>query len=411
MKRSVTPGQHGDRTPERPIRVLMVCPRYLPETGGTEMHVREVTRRLPALGSFEITVLATDRSRRLPRQELIEGVSVLRVPSWPRRRDYYLAPGIAAVIGQRRWDLVHCQGIHTPVPLLAMISARRAGIPYLVTFHTGGHSSRLRNAMRATQWRLAGPLLRHAVALIAVSHFEAAALARQARLGGKRVIVIRNGGVLPSPRSGTVAIPGRIISSGRLERYKGHHRVIEALPHVMREVPGAHLLILGSGPYESDLCELARQLGVSDRVSIRHLAPADRQGMATALAESSVVAALSDYEAHPVAVMEALCVARPVVGYDVAGVGELIAEGWVHGVPYRAPAAAVARELVKAMSSPSTGDHGAHVQLPSWDSCADQLAHVYLSSLRGPPGAGPCEGRDSPGLTDRDGVGHGSCHG
>ena len=238
-------GKREDETPERPIRVLMVCPRYLPEAGGTEMHVYEVTRRLSALGSFEITVLTTDRSRRLPRQEVVAGIPVLRVPSWPRKRDYYLAPGIAAVIRRGRWDLVHCQGIHTPVPLLAMLSARRAGIPYLVTFHTGGHSSRLRNAMRTTQWRLAGPLLRNAVSLVAVSRFEAAALARHARLGDKRVIMIRNGGALPSPRTGTVPVPGRIVSSGRLERYKGHHRVIEALPYVMREIPEAHLLILG----------------------------------------------------------------------------------------------------------------------------------------------------------------------
>jgi glycosyltransferase involved in cell wall biosynthesis len=356
----------------------MVCPRYLPELGGIETHVYEVTRRLSALGGFEITVLATDRSRQLPRKEAVEGISVLRVPAWPRKRDYYLAPGIAAVIRQRRWDLVHCQGINNPVPLLAMSSARQVGIPYLVTFHTGGHSSRLRNAIRPTQWRLAGPLLRNAVSLIAVSRFEAAALRRHARLRDKPVIVIRNGGGLPSPRTGTVAVPGRIVSSGRLERYKGHHRAIEALPHVMREIPEANLLILGSGPYESNLYGLARHLGVSDRVSIRHVAPADRQGMATALAESSVVAALSDYEAHPVAVMEALGVARPVVGYDIAGVGELIAEGWVRGVPYGAPAVTVAQELVKAMLSPSPVEHA---QLPTWDSCADQLAHVYLSSL------------------------------
>jgi glycosyltransferase involved in cell wall biosynthesis len=414
MMHSVTSGKafgdRGDQPLERPLRVLMVCPRYLPEIGGTEMHVHEVTGRLSALGIFEITVLATDRSRRLPRQDVVEGIPVLRVPSWPRKRDYYLAPGIAAVIGQRRWDLVHCQGIHTPVPLLAMIAARRADIPYLVTFHTGGHSSRLRNAMRATQWRLAGPLLRHAVSLIAVSRFEAAALARHARLGDKQVIVIRNGGALPPPRPGTAAVPGRIVSSGRLERYKGHHRVIEALPHVMREIPEAHLLILGSGPYERNLYQLARHLGVFDRVTIKHVAPADRRGMATTLAESSVVAALSDYEAHPVAVMEALCVARPVVGYDIAGLGELIAEGWVRGVPRGAPAAAVAHELVTAMSSPSPMDH---VQLPSWDSCADQLAHVYLSSLRVSPGSRPSRPRtpDTRGHADRDGMGHGSYHG
>jgi glycosyltransferase involved in cell wall biosynthesis len=371
-------GNAGGQALERPLRVLVVCPRYLPEVGGTEMHVREVTRRLSARESFDITVLATDRSRRLPRQEVVEGISVLRVPAWPRRRDYYLAPGITAVVRQRSWDLVHCQGIHTPVPLLAMISARQAGIPYLVTFHTGGHSSRLRNAIRTTQWRLAGPLLRNAVSLIAVSRFEAAAFTRHARLGDKPVIVIRNGGALPPPRTGTVAVPGRIVSSGRLERYKGHHRVIEALPHIMREVPEAHLLILGRGPYEGNLHKLARNLGVSDRVSIRYIAPADRQGMATLLAESSVVAALSDYEAHPVAVMEALCVARPVVGYDLAGVGELSEAGWVRGVPPGAPAASVAQALVRAMSYPLPVDHG---QLPTWDSCADQLAHVYLSSL------------------------------
>ncbi len=146
----------------------------------------------------------------------------------------------------------------------------------------------------------------------------------------------------------------------------------------MREIPEAHLLILGSGPYESDLYKIARHLGVADRVSIKYVAPADRQSMATTLAEASVVAALSDYEAHPVAVMEALCVARPVVGYDIAGLGELFAAGWVRGVRRGAPASAVAHELVKAMSSPSPVDHA---QLPSWDSCADQLAHLYLSSV------------------------------
>jgi len=395
-------GARGGEALERPLRILMVSPQYLPNLGGTEMHVHEVARHLSALGGFEITILATDRSRRLPRQEVVEGIPVLRVPSWPRKRDYYLAPGIAAVIRRRSWDLVHCQGIHTPVPLLAMLSARRAGIPYLVTFHTGGHSSRLRNAMRTTQWRLAGPLLRHAVSLIAVSHFEGRSLVRRAHLGDKRVIVIRNGGSLPPPRLGTAAVPGRIVSSGRLERYKGHHRVIEALPHVMREIPEAHVVILGSGPYEDNLYELARRLGVCGRVSIRHIAPHDRQSMATALAEASAVACLSDYEAHPVGVMEALSVARPVVGYDSAGISELCAAGWVRGVARAAPAAAVAHELVKAMSSPSQVDQA---QLPSWDTCADQLARIYLSALGIDPESRTLRAADAAGQAARDGRG------
>lgn len=369
-------------TSAKPLHVLMVCANYLPVTGGIETHVHEVARRFSGLDGFDITVLATDRTRRMPRREVLEGITVLRVPAWPRGRDYYLAPGIATVVGQRdHWDLVHCQGIHTPVPVLAMLAARRVGIPYMVTFHTGGHSLRHRNAMRSTQWRLTGRLLRNAVSLVGVSRFEAESLAKQARLRGKPITVIRNGGTLPSTPAGTAAVPGRIVSSGRLERYKGHHRVIEALPHVMRDVPDAHLLVLGTGPYEAKLRELARRLGVADRVTITHIPPADREGMARVLAESSVVAALSDYEAHPVAVMEALSIGRPIVGYDIAGIGELVAEGWVRGVTPGAPAISVARSLVEAMSASSLVDPA---KLPTWDSCADQLAQVYLVSVGHP---------------------------
>ncbi len=312
-------GDHGSgearrAEPIRPLRVLMVCLRYLPELGGMETHVREVTRRLLALGDVEITILATDRTRSLPPREVIDGVEILRVPSWPRDRDYYLAPHLPAVVRERgRWDLIHCQGIHSPVPVTAMLAARRAGTPYVVTFHTGGHSQQLRNALRSTQWLLVGPLLRNAAALIAVSRFEAETMTRGARLKRESVMLIRNGGTLPSPYAGTAPIPGRIISSGRLERYKGHHRVIEAMPRIICEMPDAHLVILGAGPYESELLKIAERFNVLDRVTIQLIAPDNRQAMATALAEASVVAALSDYEAHPVGIMEALSVERPVV--------------------------------------------------------------------------------------------------
>jgi hypothetical protein len=41
---------------ERPLRVLMVCPRYLPEVGGTEMHIYEITRRLSGYSLVSIRV-------------------------------------------------------------------------------------------------------------------------------------------------------------------------------------------------------------------------------------------------------------------------------------------------------------------------------------------------------------------
>lgn len=363
--------------PNEPLRVLMVAARYLPDMGGIEMHVDEVSRRLAKTGSFEITVLATDRTRSRPSREVIEGVTVLRVPAWPSNRDYYLAPGIAGLVGQRdRWDIVHCQGIHTPVPVLAMLAARRVHAPYIVTFHTGGHTLAHRNALRAVQWRIIGPLLRKAASLVAVSRFEADTLSAQAHLADKPITIIRNGGTLPPPIPGTQVIPGRIVSPGRLERYKGHHRVIESLPHVIRDKPDAHLVILGGGSYEAELRNFAERYDVTDRVTIRELPPADRQAMATEMAQACVIAAMSDYESQGIAVLEALSLGRPVVGCDVAAVGELVAEGLVQGVAPDAPAPAIAQQLLKAMSAPVPAALG---ELPTWDRSAEELGQLYLS--------------------------------
>lgn len=362
------------------MRVLMVCARYLPELGGIETHVYEVSRRLGRMADFNVTVLTADITRRLPPQEVIDGITVLRVPAWPRGRDYYFAPKIASVVGDRdRWDLVHCQGIHNAVPPLAMLATRHAGMPYMVTFHTGGHSKRLRNSLRSAQWRILGPLLRDACALVGVSDFEAETLSQYARLQKKQVTVIRNGGTLPVAPTGVAAILGRIVSSGRLEQYKGHHRVIEALPYIIQEVPEAHLVVLGSGPYETELRHLADRLGVTDRLTITHIPPADRKAMAGALAESSVVVALSDYEAHPVGVMEAISLGRPVVGYDIAGIGELVTKGWVHGVSPKASSVQIAHQIAVAMSSPYRAQHD---ELPTWDTCAEQLAGVYRAAAQ-----------------------------
>ncbi|WP_055408339.1 glycosyltransferase [Frankia sp. ACN1ag] len=357
----------------RPLRVLQVTARYLPDLGGTETHVHEVGRRLGRRDDLDLTVLTTDRTGRRPRVQRAEGFDVLRRQAWPRGSDYHLAPGLVNVIRRGGWDLVHLQGVHTAVPILGMLAARRAGIPYVVTFHTGGHSSGARTSMRSAQWKALSPLLRDARRLIGVSRFERDLFQGATGISPDRFTVIRNGGGLPTAPAEVRPIAGRIVSSGRLERYKGHHRVIEALAAARRRQPEAHLVILGAGPFEADLRALADRLGVGRSVTIRAVPPGDRDAMARELASATVVAALSDYEAHPVGVMEALALGVPVVGYDVAGTGDLVADGLVTGLAPETPAERVADALLAAARTRRT----AAVDLPTWESCADELATVY----------------------------------
>jgi glycosyltransferase involved in cell wall biosynthesis len=366
----------------RPIRVLVVAARFLPDLGGTETHIHEVTRRLARRGDLGLTVLTTDRSGTRPIREEFDGFTVLRCRAYPRHRDYYFAPGVYRHVLSGSYDLVHCQGIHTAVPILAMTAARQRRIPYVVTLHTGGHSSEFRRRVRTAQWRALGPLLRRAAVIVAVSRFEQRTFQRACSIEASRFKIIQNGGDLPLTADPPAVVPGCIVSCGRLEQYKGHQRVIEALPIVQRSIPCATLRILGSGPYEGQLRSLIRTMELEKSVAIEYIAPENRERMVRALRTAAVVASLSEYEAHPVAVLEALALGIPTVGLDATGVGDLVEKGLVRGVPKDASPATIAEALVAAQNDQH---HIASPTLPTWDIAAADLLRIYVDVV----GAGP----------------------
>jgi glycosyltransferase involved in cell wall biosynthesis len=326
-----------------------------------------------------VTVLTTDRDGELPAQESDQGVLVQRVRAYPGWADYYWAPGVYRTISRAGWDVVHCQGIHTLVPPLAMLAAIRTGIPFVVTFHTGGHTSRIRHRLRTLQWRALAPLLSRAARLIAVSPFELELFARIPGIDATRIRVIPNGAEPPA-EGGVGVAPDRdlVVSVGRLERYKGHQHAIAAVAHLRADRPGIKLRIAGSGPFQADLTRLALRLGVQDRVTIAPVSSEDRGAMASLLASAGVVVLLSEYEAHPIAVMEALALGRPVVVTDTTGLHDLVARGLVRGVLAPPEVEVVAEAILSELDR-----HGsAPVQLPTWDECVDAVLDTYREAIR-----------------------------
>jgi glycosyltransferase involved in cell wall biosynthesis len=360
----------------------MATPRYLPLVGGTEIHTHETATRIAAEG-HAVTVLTTDPGGGLPSEESCEGVHIVRASAWPEGRDYSFSPHLYHVIHSGDWDIVHCQGIHTLVPPLAMAAATRAKIPYVVTFHSGGHSSRVRNAVRGPQWEMLRPLLSRADRLIGVSRFEAEWFGKQLRLPPDRFVIIPNGAQLPDAilMTQTQTDETLIVSVGRLERYKGHQRVIAALPFVLAQRPDVRLRIAGSGPFEPALRRLASELGVAGHVEIRAVSGDDRYGMAELLSSAALVTLLSDYESQGIAAMEALTFKRPVLVTDTSALSELAQRGLARAIPLTSTdeqtATAILRQLTEPLIPPD-------MQLPSWDACASQLLDLYLSVTGSP---------------------------
>ena len=357
-------------------RILMVTPRYAPLMGGVENHVANVARRLTG-GGESVTVLTTDPIGSLAKREQIDGVDVQRVRSWPSNSDYHFAPGLAKVIADGPWEIVHVQSYHTFVAPLAMAAALRASIPYVVTFHGGGHSSRVRNLIRRPQRALLRPLLARADRLIAVARFERDLYGRELRLPRERFIVIPNGSDLEgAPPHGAPENGALIVSVGRLERYKGHQRILAAFPHIVRRRPDARLWIAGEGPYEGALRDMAHRFGVSEAVEIRSIPPAERDRMAIELASAALVVLLSDFETHPLAALEAAALGKRLLVADTSGLRELAEDGLARAIPLgSAPgdiAAAALEELDRPAARPAA-------ELTTWDECANALLDLYRS--------------------------------
>ncbi len=365
-----------------PVRVAMVSSRYPPHLGGIETHVYEVARRIAARG-LDVTVLTTDLAGDLPPIEHEGQLTVRRFAARPRRADLYISPALVRQIRKGSYDLVHVQGVNNFLPPMALAAAQRSGVPTVATFHTGGHSSRTRTMFRGAQWRAMRPLLRRAKGLVAVCRFEAEVFIRRLGVEPERIRLIPNGA---EPLPVADAVPGisgspLVCSVARLERYKGHHRLIAAMPALLEVAPEAHLAVIGRGRYERQLRRLAARLKVGQVVTFTSFDATQREALGALLRSSDVVALMSDYEAHPVAVMEALALGCKVVVADTSGLSELAAEGLATAVAPKTSPRVLAGVLARAAAGPEPEPF----DLPNWDDCADALLDLYDEILSSAP--------------------------
>ncbi len=137
---------------------------------------------------------------------------------------------------------------------------------------------------------------------------------------------------------GTPAVPGGALRKavglgpgvplagvlGRLVPIKDHETLFSAVAGV----PGLHLAVLGDGELRGQLGARARELGIAQRTHFLGWW-ADTPG---AFADLDVVALSSRNEGTPVALIEALAAARPVVATDVGGVRHVVQPdetGWL----------------------------------------------------------------------------------
>ncbi len=133
-----------------------------------------------------------------------------------------------------------------------------------------------------------------------------------------------------SPRIPQADAPFHFISVGRLAEKKGTEFIIRGCEKLRATYPelAFNLTLVGDGPLENDLKQLAIDLGVSDIIEFTGNLPnsevAEKLAHSDAFVLPSVTASNGDMEGIPVALMEAMASGLPVISTIHSGIPELV---------------------------------------------------------------------------------------
>jgi glycosyltransferase involved in cell wall biosynthesis len=287
--------------PERFKRYLCVTHARPPE------HRAANDRELAQLEQEGVEVL------RLERESLVSNAAWIKLYRLLRRESI---------------DIVHAHMPRAGIP--GTIIGRMARVPLIVNHeHTWSFQGQpLRRFLDRNVIARGGDVL------LAVSEWDRRHIIEVERIPPECVRILSNGISPISPEGpdlrrelGGAPAVGLIGMLGRLEPQKRHDDLIRAVALLKREGVPVRCVIAGHGPDEDMLRSLIGDLGLGEDVSLL----GHRDDISSVIRALDVAVLSSVFEGSPLAVMEYMACAAPIVATAVGGVPELIEDG-VHGL-------------------------------------------------------------------------------
>ena len=325
------------------------------DSGGQNVHVASLAVGLGALGHQVVVHTRRESPLQPDTVSLAPGVDVVHVDAGPARpmpKDELFGhmDQFAAALARcwRRWrpDLVHAHFWMSG--WAAQEAAWPLGIPLVQTFHALGVVKRRHQGPKDTsppeRFSVEERLALTADHVIATCSDEAFELARMGCSAG-RTSIVPCGVDVDLFRPDPAARPRlgrrrRLLVVSRLVERKGIGDAVRALA----EVEGAELVVAGgppsselaSDPEATRLTQLARRLGVVDRVELR--GQVERPQLPALYRSADVVVCVPWYEPFGIVPLEAMACGVPVVATAVGGQVDTVVDGvtGVH-VPPRYP--------------------------------------------------------------------------
>ena len=185
-----------------------------------------------------------------------------------------------------------------------------------------------------------------------------------------------------------------ILTVGRLVARKGHDVMIRALPRVLKEIPDACYLVVGSGPAKQMLEELTFSMGVHGNVIFLEDVQAAELPRMYGMCDVFVMPSRADLgacdvEGFGMVYLEANSCGKPVIAGRSGGVADAVVDGetglLIPPDSSEALADSICQVLLHKEYAERLGRQGREraIREFSWDAIADRVDRIMMATVSG----------------------------
>jgi glycosyltransferase involved in cell wall biosynthesis len=344
------PSRPPARRPPRegPLRIAMAIETV--GLGGAEVVMLQLSQELRRRG-HEVFPIGPEGREGWLRTSFLEDGFAWHEYRLRRPIDWQCAERYGRLLRELRSDVAHAHEFVAAV--YGTAATRLAGVGHVISMHGNQQMTQKLQRRMALRWAFA-----HSEATVAVSHDTRRHLEGALGLPPGRVQVVHNGiPDRPGTRAKVRAELGMhdeellVIATGSLMKRKGHLVLLEAMRLVDARggTPAWRIAIAGEGVERVPLEAFIAAHGLAPRVSLL----GNRNDIPDIQAAADVFVMPSLWEGLPLAILEAMFAANPIIATSASGIPEAITHG-EHGslVPAGDPVV-LANELHRLLCDPA----------------------------------------------------------
>jgi len=312
------------------MKVLMVISQFHPIIGGAEKQAQLLAQKLIKKG-IDVNIVTGRWKFGTARKEKIDGIQVFRnFTCWGMfgikgirtmgALIYMMSLSLFLIRHKKRYDLIHIHQVLYPAFVSALIAKGIFDKPILVKMGCSGLTGDIINLKRFPFGRFQLKYLMKNVDLLVTVNHEGKDEFKAIGFPESKIQYIPNGIGPPPDGKNDYDEARTVITTVRLDPQKGIDILLKAWHKVTFEQKGLKLLILGQGPRESELKDLAKALRIEESVQFVGLV----SNVGDYLEESDIFVLPSRAEGMSNALIEAMSFGLSCIATKISGNIELM---------------------------------------------------------------------------------------